>query len=665
MEEQGGKDLSKLRSLSTKLFIILLAVSIIPLFLLSAILLYNATQTFSTLTQQSQQSTAQSVVRNLELTSAELLDLTKRYSEDKELISAFQTNNREILSTKALPVFKRLEKEHHISLFEFGSKEGTVFFRGHNPQKYGDDKSNLLAVQNALNGKEVSGFEFGSSGLAVRAFAPLKINNEVIGTIQMGIDGDFLKRLTETIQGVQLNLYNSSGEVVVSSDKDSIGGQLNNPEIMKKVLSGKKVSVKEEDSLQTYIPMFDPTKTEVIGMIEISQDISVIAQADQRMTFLTLIIGGITLLCLVVVAFLFSRSISGPIKKAAYFMDEFAQGKLNATFEEKKSRDEIGLLMRSIVTMQNNFKEIVSRISTTTHTVTNQSSILKHISNEISEGSGQIAATMQELSGGAETQAHSSTGLAEKMEGFSKSIQAAYHNGEEMTATTERVLALTSKGKSLMGASVQDMHAIHEIVKESVHKVKNLDEQAEHVSGMVKVIQDIAEQTNLLALNAAIEAARAGEHGKGFAVVAGEVRKLSEQVTDSISSITHTVDGIQQGSKEVMASLQASFEKVEAGAEQVQTTGITFEDITVAISALVKKISTISSYLTQINGETDDIQLIVENIAAISEESAAGIEETTAAAQQTNSSMEQVKSQAETLAAIANELNGLLRQFTL
>lgn len=657
--------LFRFKSLSNKLFIILLVTSIVPLLILSVILLYNADQAFSALTQQSQQSTKQSVVHSLGLSSTELLDLAQKYSQDKELVNAFRTNNREVLSAKVLPIFERLKEEHNISVFEFGDTDGAVFLRGHNPAKHGDDKSELPAVQDALNGEEVSGFEFGNSGLAVRAFVPLKLNDKIIGTLQLGIDQNFLKELTETVQGVQLNLYNQSGEVMVSSAPENVGQQLNNTAIINKVLSGKEASIEKGKFLQTYIPMFDPTKTEVIGMVEISQDIAVIVKADRKMTLLTFIVGGVTLLCLVIAAFLFSRSISEPIKKVAYFMDEFSRGKLNTVFEGKRRNDEIGLLIKSILTMQNNFKEMVERISETSAIVAKQSSVLKQSSNEINKGSRQIAFTMNELSAGVETQASSSLKLVDNVNYFSKSIQVAYDHGKDMSATTDHVLDLTHRGKSLMDVSIQDMSTIHEIVKASMNQVKDLDEQAKHISGMIKVIQDIAEQTNLLALNAAIEAARAGEHGKGFAVVAGEVRKLSEQVTHSIGGITDIVNGIQQGSREVTVSLQSSFKKVEAGAEQIQMTGMTFEEITEAISTLAQKIRVISTHLTQINEETENIESTVKSIASISEQSAAGVEETAAAAQESNSSMEQVKNYAEKLANLSEELNDLLKQFTL
>ena len=141
----------------------------------------------------------------------------------------------------------------------------------------------------------------------------------------------------------------------------------------------------------------------------------------------------------------------------------------------------------------------------------------------------------------------------------------------------------------MMEISVKEMSLIYSIVTDSVAKVNELDEQAEQITEMIKVIQNIAEQTNLLALNAAIEAARAGEHGKGFAIVADEVRKLSEQVKLSVGDITQTVNSIQHGSKQVTVSLEEGYEKVSSGTMQIQTTGKTFAEITDSVSNMVRK----------------------------------------------------------------------------
>lgn len=63
-----------------------------------------------------------------------------------------------------------------------------------------------------------------------------------------------------------------------------------------------------------------------------------------------------------------------------------------------------------------------------------------------------------------------------------------------------------------------------------------LETQTKKVTSPVTFISQIADQTNRQALNTAIEAARAGEQGKGFAVVPDEVRKLAENVSDSVKT---------------------------------------------------------------------------------------------------------------------------------
>ncbi|MUK89042.1 HAMP domain-containing protein [Ornithinibacillus sp. L9] len=367
----------------------------------------------------------------------------------------------------------------------------------------------------------------------------------------------------------------------------------------------------------------------------------------------------------ILITIITSQMITKPTKLLMERMKLIAEGNLNNTPLETKSKDEIGQLMVATNEMNESMRDLLTQISSVSEVVNTQSEELTQSANEVKAGSEQIATTMQELASGSETQANSASDLSSTMSSFTNLVQEANEKGELIEKASSDVLGMANEGTQLMEQSTNQMNKIDEIVKDAIQKVQGLDKQSQEISNLVTVIKDVAEQTNLLALNAAIEAARAGEHGKGFAVVADEVRKLAEQVSSSVTDITTIVTGIQQESNMVSDSLQGSYIEVENGKKSLVTTSETFNGINMYVSEMANSIKDVSENLTTIASNSQEMSTSIEEIAAISEESAAGVEQTSASTQQTTSTMEEVAGSSEQLAKLAEELNGLVRRFKL
>ncbi len=360
-----------------------------------------------------------------------------------------------------------------------------------------------------------------------------------------------------------------------------------------------------------------------------------------------------------------NRVVQKSLNKVIQMVEEISIGNLQVEASDYDGKDEIGQLSLAMNTMLTNWRDMIQQMTNVSGTVSSQSEELTQAANEVKDGSNQVASTMQELSSGSESQAHASSELAETMAIFVDKIKESNTFGEKIVLSSVAAQDLTEEGSRLMTSSINQMNKINGIVKASVEKMKNLDKQSKEISNLVGVIKSIAEQTNLLALNAAIEAARAGEHGKGFAVVASEVRKLAEQVSDSVSDITGIVHNIQVDSYEVVNSLEEGYSEVEKGTIDIETTGKTFDNIHIAISEVVDKIQGVAMRLYEIDQECIKMNNSIDDIASVSEESAAGIEQTAASVQQTSSSMEEIAGSAEQLSSLSEDLDHLIKRFKL
>lgn len=376
-----------------------------------------------------------------------------------------------------------------------------------------------------------------------------------------------------------------------------------------------------------------------------------------------IIISIIAVIIAIAVGIFMGRAIGKPMTQLATRLKEVAAGNLRGETLKSKRKDEIGELVRATNEMQSQLKTLITSVTDATDKVLGSSEELTQSANEVMQGSEQISTTMEELSSGAESQANHASDLADNMSTFVEKVNQSSGQSEQVTNSSNDVIALTEQGSDMMRSSVSQMGVIDELIQGSVQSVKGLDNKSKEVTKLVGVIEEIAEQTNLLALNAAIEAARAGEHGKGFAVVADEVRKLAEQVSESVGEITGIVTAIQSETTHVVGALENGYNEVEKGTNQIQQTGQTFDQITNAVSKMGINVQSISETLAEITSNTQEMSTSVEEIASVSEQSAAGIEETSASAQQSSSTMQEVSSSSEELARLAEELQLLVKKF--
>lgn len=349
---------------------------------------------------------------------------------------------------------------------------------------------------------------------------------------------------------------------------------------------------------------------------------------------IVIIIIGLILITKVVQAII--ESISNPVEEIKAAALEMAKGNYDLEIEYT-SEDEIGVLadcMREMilftkdnisnitevlnkfaegnfdVEIEDNyigeFIEIKESLEKIIDSINNTFYDIKIVTEQVKDGSEQVASTAQIISEGAINQA-----------GIIQELMAAIGQiNEKVKVSTEQANSTNVLTREL-GNQIE---LNNEKMNEMVTAMNKIEESSINIKSIINTIYSISEQTNLLALNAAIEAARAGESGKGFAVVADEIRKLAEESSVAVKNteilIEDSINNVNDGKNvadEASEALSAVVGKAKEAVELIGTIAELTEQGAMAISEVYNGI--------------DQIAEVVESNTAISEESAAASEE--------------------------------------
>jgi methyl-accepting chemotaxis protein len=350
---------------------------------------------------------------------------------------------------------------------------------------------------------------------------------------------------------------------------------------------------------------------------------------------------------------LLTRSVTRPVAIVTADLAEVAKGNLAGAIPQVvlDRKDEMGTLARDLQATKGSLRGLIGNITNGVGTLASSATQLSAVSAQTAQSVGTMSQRTSTVAAAAEEASANTASVAGGMEQASTNLASVASATEEMSATIGEIAASSEKARSISAAAGTQAASVTALMQQ-------LGAAATEIGQVTETITDISSQTNLLALNATIEAARAGAAGKGFAVVANEIKELARQTASATEDIKTRIGGVQSSASAAIGDIGKITGVISEVSGLVASIATAIEEQAAVTRDVARNIARASAGVREANDR-------VTETASVSRSMAVEIAGVDSASREIRQGGEQVEQSALELSRLAEQLHGLVAQFSV
>lgn len=416
-----------------------------------------------------------------------------------------------------------------------------------------------------------------------------------------------------------------------------------------------------------YIPVCQDGSDTPIGMIFVGTDKNEKDAAINRIVYTIVAVAAAIMLVCIVLAVLFTGSITGSLKKSIGAVQSVAGGNLKTEIDKKliNRKDEIGDLSRAIKELQGELAKSIETIAENAKAVMDASGELENTAKDTNSSMKEVGNAVNSIAESASVQASISGKASDNIADMGERIEQTSKEMSEMKMNARAMQESEQKNAQTIHKLLESNEEVRKLVEDISIQTCQTNESVKKIREATEIIASIADETSLLSLNASIEAARAGESGKGFAVVADQIQKLANMSNESSRQIEEMVSKLMEDSNTAVDIMGKVAETIENQTNNMQETKIMTDEVMAKLSESLENMNVIEGSVTYLDNARQEIVKTVKELSDIAGKNAATTQEVSANANVVSENFRHVEESTEGLKSIADGLEESIKHFSV